>query len=387
MTYASFNQDCTRVCVGLRHGYRTFCIEPFRMVYEKNCDDGASIFEILFSSSLVVHVPAGEGPTSSQRIVRIFHTKRNKEITRMTYSSTVLAVKMNRKTLVVVIETAIYIYDITNMHLLHTIGPTPPNPAGICSLAPCYVVGDPRGTGTLNYFAYPGNAASGEVFVYDVSNMRHVTTIAAHTSAISALTFNYAGTMLATASQKGTVFRVFDSADGTRLFELRRGLKTYASISSLSFNFDSTFLCATSEKSTIHIFKLDQSAATGPAPAAAAAAQPAPAAASSWSSYLASTASLAASYLPASVTDVFSQARSFAQISMPSDVSGVQVLGALWGTADSCGVILVTSQGYLIRYSIDTEKGGECTEIARHSLLAAYVRDTTEDHAPDAPGE
>jgi hypothetical protein len=36
--------------VGLRRGYRTFCIEPFRMVYEKSCDDGASIFEILFSS-------------------------------------------------------------------------------------------------------------------------------------------------------------------------------------------------------------------------------------------------------------------------------------------------------------------------------------------------
>lgn len=384
MTYASFNQDCTRVCVGLRHGYRTFCIEPFRMVYEKHCDDGASLFEILFSSSLVVHVPAGDGATSSQRIVRIFHTKRNKEITRMTYSSAVLAVKMNRKTLVVVIETAIYIYDITNMHLLHTIGSTPPNPAGICSLAPCFVSGDPRGTGTLNYFAYPGNAASGEVFVYDVSNMRHVTTIAAHTSAISALTFNYSGTMLATASQKGTVFRVFNSADGSRLFELRRGLKTYAHISSLSFNFDSTFLCATSDKSTIHIFKLDQATAAGPAAAASAPAQAAPAA--SWSSYLASTASLAASYLPASVTDVFSQARSFAQITLTGDVPGLQVLGTLCGTAENCSVILVTSQGYLIRYAVDTDKGGECVEASRHSLLAAYTSEPADDHA-DTPGE
>jgi len=202
MTYASFNQDCTRVCVGLRHGYRTFGIEPFRMVHEKSSDNGASIFEVLFSSSLVVHVPAGEAAGSSQRIVRIFHTKRNKEITRMSYTSSVLAVKMNRKTLVVLIETAIYIYDITNMHLLHTISGTPSNLAGICALTSCHVPGDPRGAGTNNFFAYPGNVATGEVFVYDVSNMRHVTTINAHTSAVSCLAFSHSGDRLATSSQK-----------------------------------------------------------------------------------------------------------------------------------------------------------------------------------------
>ena len=43
-------------------------------------------------------------------------------------------------------------------------------------------------------------------------------------------------------------------------------------------------------------------------------AAPAPA---SWTSYLTSTAQMAASYLPATVTDVFSQARSFAQITLP----------------------------------------------------------------------
>jgi hypothetical protein len=152
---------------------------------------GYLVYAFDFSrGSLVVHVPAGEAASSSQRIVRIFHTKRNKEITRMSYSSSVLAVRMNRKNLVVLIETAIYIYDITNMHLLHTISSTPPNPAGlpltycspaykilagICALASCYVNGDPKGVGTNSFFAYPGNDATGEVFVYDVANMVHLT--------------------------------------------------------------------------------------------------------------------------------------------------------------------------------------------------------------------
>ena len=42
---------------------------------------------------------------------------------------------------------------------------------GICALTSCHVPGDPRGAGTNNFFAYPGNIATGEVFVYDVSNM------------------------------------------------------------------------------------------------------------------------------------------------------------------------------------------------------------------------
>ena len=113
------------MCKMGEHRYPTFHV----LAWIPCVDDPNTCFPH-FISSLVVHVPAGEAASSSQRVVRIFHTKRNKEITRMSYSSSVLAVKMNRKTLVVLIETAVYIYDITNMHLLHTISGTPPNPQG-----------------------------------------------------------------------------------------------------------------------------------------------------------------------------------------------------------------------------------------------------------------
>lgn len=296
----------------------------------------------------------------------------------MSYSSSVLAVKMNRKTLVVVIETAIYIYDITNMHLLHTISGTPPNLHGICALASCHVPGDPRGAGTNNFFAYPGNTDSGEVFVYDVTNLRHVNSIPAHTSAVSCLAFSHAGDRLATSSQKGTVIRVFSCPDGVRLFEFRRGIKTYASISSLSFNFDASFLCATSDKATVHIFKFDQAAA---APASAPAPEPAAPAASSWTSYLTGKMSDVASFLPPAVTDMFTQTRSFAQVTVPE---GLQVIGCLVGDVRATTVVLVTSLGFLLKYRIDCDKGGEAVEVARHSLLASYGVDVADDRAEAA---
>ena len=50
-------------------------------------------------------------------------------ICELLFPSSILAVKLNRKTLVIVLEAEIYIYDISNMKLLHVIE-TPPNPNG-----------------------------------------------------------------------------------------------------------------------------------------------------------------------------------------------------------------------------------------------------------------
>lgn len=61
--------------------------------------------------------------------------------------------------------------------------------------------------------------------------------------------------MLATASDKGTVIRVFSLPNGDRVHEFRRG--TYpAKIYSISFNQTSTLLSVSSDTETVHIFKL-----------------------------------------------------------------------------------------------------------------------------------
>lgn len=62
---------------------------------------------------------------------------------------------------------------------------------------------------------------------------------------------------MATASEKGTVIRVFNVQDGTRIFEFRRGVKRCVSISSLAFSVCGTFLCCSSNTETVHVFKLE----------------------------------------------------------------------------------------------------------------------------------
>lgn len=50
-------------------------------------------------------------------------------ICELLFPSSILSVKLNRKVLVVVLENEIYIYDISNMRLMHVIETTP-NPEG-----------------------------------------------------------------------------------------------------------------------------------------------------------------------------------------------------------------------------------------------------------------
>ena len=57
-------------------------------------------------------------------------------------------------------------------------------------------------------------------------------------NAISALCLNYKGTLLATASDKGTLIRIFSTDSGQPLNELRRG-KERADINSLCFDMKS----------------------------------------------------------------------------------------------------------------------------------------------------
>ena len=50
-------------------------------------------------------------------------------ICELLFPTSILAVKLNRKTFVIVLEIKIYIYDISNMKLIHVMETTP-NPEG-----------------------------------------------------------------------------------------------------------------------------------------------------------------------------------------------------------------------------------------------------------------
>lgn len=155
--------------------------------------------------------------------------------------------------LVAVLERKIYIFDINSMKILETLD-TSPNPSALCVLSP-------HDNGHL---AFPSGASPGEIVLYDANNLSVLNAFQAHRGAPVAMAFNSQGTLLATASETGTIIRVFGVPGGKKKASFRRGSYP-AQIYCLAFNESSTILCASSDTGTIHFFSLTgaESTATG----------------------------------------------------------------------------------------------------------------------------
>jgi len=349
INFVNFNQDCSSLAIGTRTGYKLLSlssVDKLELIYESACRD-VTIVERLFSSSLLALVSL-----SSPRRLRVCHFKKGTEICQYSYSNTILAVKLNRARLVVCLEESLYIHNIRDMKVLHTIRDTPPNPRGLCALS----------INSDNCFlAYPGSTTTGEVQLFDAFNLQAKMMIPAHDSSLAAVAFNPSGSKLATASERGTVIRVFNVTDGTRLLEFRRGVKRCAHVYSLAFSQDSEFLALSSNTETIHIFKLDQ----GDCPASPVA-EVAPQGQggegeAGWMGYL----SKAVAYLPAQVTDTLAQSRAWATVSVPS--AGVPNIVTIATLTKQTRLMLASADGYFYIYNIP-EQGGDCVMVKQHRL-------------------
>jgi len=357
INFINFNQDCSSLAIGTKTGYKLFSlnsVDKLDLIYESACRD-VTIVERLFSSSLLALVSQ-----SSPRRLRVCHFKKGTEICQYSYSNTILAVKLNRARLVVCLEESLYIHNIRDMKVLHTIRDTPPNPRGLCALS-------------INsdncYLAYPGSTTTGEVQLFDAFNLQAKLMIPAHDSNLAAIAFNPTGTKMATASERGTVIRIFSVQDGSRLMEFRRGVKRCAHVYSLAFSQDSDYLALSSNTETIHIFRLDQQQTEMPAvEQRQQQQQQSPASAQddgSWMGYFSKAVTASASYLPAQVTDTLNQSRAFATVTVPS--AGLPNIVTIASLSRQTRLMLASADGYFYIYNIP-EQGGDCVMVKQHRV-------------------
>jgi autophagy-related protein 18 len=236
------------------------------------------------------------------------------------------------------------------MKLLHTIKDTPPNPNGLCALS---------ANSDNCYLAYPANNANGEVHIFDAQNLQNKIIIAAHDNPLAAVAFDSNGLKIATASEKGTVIRVFNVLDALCIYEFRRGYARCVTIYSLSFSADSLFLCASSNTETVHIFKLEDLTEVRN--------QEEPQGLLGYiSNYGRKALAQSASYWP-SVADMMNQWRSFAIARLPL-LSGSRNVCAVANIQKIPRVLIASADGYLYIYDLNVNEGGDCTLIKQHRL-------------------
>ncbi|CAO3591434.1 unnamed protein product [Absidia cylindrospora] len=300
LLYVSFNQDYGCFAIGLENGFRVFNSVPLIEQARNESDEGGiALIEMLYRTNYLALVGGGRNPRYSPNKVIIYDSIKGQAVLELEYKTEVKNVKLRRERLIVVLSHKVFVYHFSlHPHLLQTFETTD-NDKGLASVsgssdnAMLVIPGRQRGhiqlidLNTLGYywssFSAPDefgqskkhtNPAESSLYLDHVmqppptppsppstTTTPNISIIAAHSGKLSCMALNHDGTKCATASDKGTLIRVFNTATGTLLNELRRGVDR-ADIFSIAFNHDSTRLCVSSDKGTIHVFNLDPSVVT-----------------------------------------------------------------------------------------------------------------------------
>lgn len=260
--FATFNSDGSAVLMATSSGFRVYATnggQKLQLVYEEESfPDGCSLIEVLGTSSLVAACGFGSNPHFGSRRLRLINTALppgSAPICELNFSTSVLRVRLNRRFIVVVLETHIHLYSLDSVKLLHTLD-TEPNVRGLCAIS--------QVNGNTAVVAYPLGASAVGLFDCEMlAPIGGLSGIAAHQSPLGALALSADGSLLASASQKGTVVRVFRVTDGVLLRTFRRGTTT-ATISCLCFSHDCALLAVASDHGTVHVFQLAPPVAAEP---------------------------------------------------------------------------------------------------------------------------
>ncbi|SMN21193.1 similar to Saccharomyces cerevisiae YPL100W ATG21 Phosphoinositide binding protein required for vesicle formation in the cytoplasm-to-vacuole targeting (Cvt) pathway [Maudiozyma saulgeensis] len=265
-------------------------------------DDDGFVVEMLFSTSLVAICDRNQGPIKSKRL-KIVNTKRKTIICELVFPHEIVDVAMNRKRMCILLENEqIFIYDISCMKPLETIDlwETPKvdstndtaNSAEASQRANAHLQrsefsrkrrnsltskirprivlsNDDRSILCYTSFSMsnskPGSYLIKDIVVYDALNVKPINYINnVHKGNISCLAINHDGKLIATASEKGTIVRVFSTgvdmtftSNKQLQYEFRRGTRP-SNIYQLIFNKTSTLVGCVGDTDTIHLFSLTQ---------------------------------------------------------------------------------------------------------------------------------
>jgi WD40 repeat protein len=206
---------------------------------------------MLKKSNILALVGGGTLPKFSKNKIIIWDDHQGKIIIQIRLNSDIIKVKLREDCIISILENRIYLLDINTLETIDILD-TFDNPNGIFSMSNI--------NNKLN-IAFPHNKGKIQLEYYDIikENFKKDETkiINAHESFIAFLTLNNEGNVLATASDKGTLIRLFNVYNQEMIVELRRGTKN-TTINCLAFDTNTEFIACTSEVGTVHIFYIHE---------------------------------------------------------------------------------------------------------------------------------
>ncbi|KAM3378116.1 autophagy-related protein 18a-like [Capsicum galapagoense] len=346
--YLSFNQDYGCFAAGTDRGFRIYNCDPLREIFRRdfngsaNGGGGIGVVQMLFRCNILALVGGGPEPQYPLNKVMIWDDHQSRCIGELSFRSEVKSVRLRRDRIVVVLAQKIFVYNFSDLKLLHQIE-TVANPKGLCEVS--------QVSGSM-VLVCPG-LQKGQVRVEHYASKR-TKFIMAHDSRIVCFALTNDGRLLATSSSKGTLVRVFNTLDGSLVQEVRRGADR-AEIYSLAFSPTAQWLAVSSDKGTVHVFnlKVDSAALGVDRPRGTSESNPSSPSAVSHLSFIKGV-------LP----KYFSSEWSVAQFRLQEGLQHIVAFGHQKNT-----VVILGMDGSFYRCQFDAATGGEMTLLEHHSFL------------------
>jgi len=254
LKHMKFNQDMTAFICSFQDGCRIYNLDPVREQahYKEHQIGSISHSEMLYRTNLVAVVAGGRSPKYADNTVMIFDDAAGKMVLEFTFPDPVLAVRLKRDKLVAVCRSQIHVFSFPSRPKKLFSIDTRDNPTGLCEVSPLRC-------SEREVMVFPGYKTGSIQMVDLYSTEQRVSSapvsINAHKNELCCIAVNQQGTMVATASVKGTLIRIWDTSRRVQLVELRRGVDD-AHVYCINFSPSDEWLCCSSDKGTVHIFAL-----------------------------------------------------------------------------------------------------------------------------------
>ncbi|CDK26755.1 unnamed protein product [Kuraishia capsulata CBS 1993] len=272
---ASFNQDQSCFAVGFEHGFRVYSTDPmeprmkrtFSLVTGKKSTDtdlnssGIGVVSMLHRTNYVALVGGGKAPNFPVNKVVIWDDLKKKASIILEFMSPVLNVLLSRTQIITILKNQVVIHAFEAKPKFISSYETSDNEYGTGDLSPG-TLSRSKGVETdtgMHILAFLGRSI-GQIQLVDVSpngqERNRISIIKAHKGKIRCLVLNSAGTMIASASEMGTLIRVHATSNCSLLYEFRRGVDR-AAITSMRFSPSGSKLAVLSDKNTLHVFNVN----------------------------------------------------------------------------------------------------------------------------------
>lgn len=280
----SFNQDQGCFAIAHEQGFLVYNTNPIDLRVRRffspssnGSGTGVGLISMLHRTNYLALVGGGKNPRFPSNKVIIWDDLKRKSSLSLSFMSLVLNVLLSRIRIVVVLKNQVSVYEfsappkristyetIDNEHGLADLSVYSTSrsflssSASASSLSSSESLSSPRDYPKGQILAFPGRAV-GQIQLVDVSpegqERNSISIIKAHKSRIRCITLNCTGTLVASASETGTIIRVHSTHTTALIYEFRRGINR-AVITSMKFSPNETKLAVLSDKNTLHIYNL-----------------------------------------------------------------------------------------------------------------------------------